>query len=168
MVAAMADGCASARSGDEAPSAEVVKIRFVGADDLAGELVKQAGLRGGDSIGVTIDPRTNSLILACAAGHSDELVQVRKRIRELDNASRSNWTGRGSNCAGRPVFKQVVFLRHANASELTAGATGLREGGWIEADPRTNSLVVWAFSEQDLGETLVEIGRLDQEPSQQR
>jgi type II secretory pathway component GspD/PulD (secretin) len=141
---------------------QVVPIRNVAADALAAELVKQADLRGGEAVTVTIDPRTNSLILRSPAGRSDELPALLKRIAELDDRSRSKWTGIGTVC-GRPLFTQVVFLRSAPASEVARGVGGLRPGVQIEADPRTNSLVVSAGSEQDLGETLLEIGRLDRE-----
>jgi hypothetical protein len=153
-------GCAGPRSEPETGTVQVVPIRNVGADALAAELVKQAGLRGGGAISVTVDPRTNALILGCTAGHSDELPALLPRIAELDDRSRSKWTGIGTVCV-RPLFTQIVFLRDASASEVAQGVGGLRPGVQIEADPRTNSLEVSAESQQDLGEALLEIGRLD-------
>jgi len=104
LVLGLLGGCAGARLEREAATVQVVPIRNVGADDLAAELVKQAGLRGGDAIHVTIDPRTNSLILDCAPGHADEVPKVLARIAELDESSRSHWTGGiGSMCVGRKL-----------------------------------------------------------------
>jgi type II secretory pathway component GspD/PulD (secretin) len=161
---ALVGGCASARTGIEGSLVRVVPIRNVGADALAAELVEQERLRGSDPVSVTVDPRTNALVLACSPGHPDALTALLKRVAELDETSRSKWTGHGgSNCHGRQLFTQVVFLRHVPATELTQGFEGFRKGMHVVADGRTNSLEVYAESAADLSECLVEIGRQDQE-----
>jgi type II secretory pathway component GspD/PulD (secretin) len=81
LVLGLLGGCAGTQPKREAATVQVVPIRNVGADDLAAELVKQAGLRGGDTIRVTVDPRTNSLILQ---GSPDWIEKMKQRIGELD------------------------------------------------------------------------------------
>lgn len=101
---------------------QVMKLQHASAADTA-QLVTRllASEQAGDSAQVVADPRSNALLVR---GSADSRERVRALLAQLDRPSD---TLHNSNT-------QVIYLRHANASEVVKVLRGLSQEGSVPAE----------------------------------
>ena len=101
---------------------QVMKLQHASAADTA-QLVTRllANQQAGDTAQVVADPRSNALLVR---GSADSRERVRALLAQLDRPSD---TQHNSNT-------QVIYLRHANASEVVKVLRGLSQEGSVPAE----------------------------------
>jgi type II secretory pathway component GspD/PulD (secretin) len=164
---------------------EVLPLKYTPARLLAVDVEKLAAAAPksvGHHVRVYVDERTNSLILTCPR---ELLSLIKKRIEEEDREKKSvqvvplqyenaaeiaEWlnelrdAGLRAVNEGRAHGGACAFPEIGREDEFYRSMRSLAEdGSRVEADPRTNSVIVVARNDVDLSRVLELIARLDED-----